>query len=120
MDSVLESELFVCHEGEIEPGRAHGFSLTHGERTLEVVVLRHEGALLAFENRCPHLGTPLNLLPDHFLDAAGREIICSTHGARFTLPAGICVFGPCMDDELRRFPIFVENGSVKLTVPHRG
>jgi nitrite reductase/ring-hydroxylating ferredoxin subunit len=107
----------VCPVTALEPGRAYSFNVDGSERTLDLVVIRFDGELLAFENRCPHLGTPLNLLPDHFLDAAGREIICATHGARFELPSGLCLFGPCKDDELRRLDTLERDGTVYVILP---
>jgi nitrite reductase/ring-hydroxylating ferredoxin subunit len=115
-----ETALAVCPVASLEPGRAYGFSVEAHERTLDLVVMLFDGELIAFENRCPHLGTPLNLLPDHFLDASGREMICSTHGARFDLPEGRCLFGPCKDDALRRFEVETKAGTVYVTVPARG
>jgi nitrite reductase/ring-hydroxylating ferredoxin subunit len=104
----------LCALSDLRSDIARGLSITLAGRALEVLVLLRDGDVLVFENRCPHIGTPLNLVPDHFLDGAGEEVVCSTHGARFRLPDGHCVSGPCEGDALQRIQARVEGGGVWL------
>ena len=78
-----------------------------------VIVVRHEGALYGYVNRCPHQGTPLETFPDKFLDRDGRHLICSTHGARFRIADGFCVAGPCKGQSLVPVALSVEDGWVR-------
>jgi nitrite reductase/ring-hydroxylating ferredoxin subunit len=80
-------------------GEARGVTLGDGT---EFVLVRRAGALHAYENRCPHQGTPLETFPNKFLNADGSLLICSTHGARFRVEDGLCISGPCKGDRLRR------------------
>jgi nitrite reductase/ring-hydroxylating ferredoxin subunit len=104
----------LCSLADLSSDIARSFTVSGAGREIEVLALTRDGEVIVFENRCPHIGTPLNLLPDHFLDAEGKEVVCSTHGARFRLPDGSCVAGPCEGDSLRRFEVRVEGGLVRL------
>lgn len=76
--------------------------------------MRRGEGVLAYVNACPHIGTPLDTLPDRFLTADGREFLCSTHGARFRLEDGYCVWGPCEGESLTPAPVRVVDGLVVL------
>lgn len=102
----------LCALSDLRGDVARGFSIDRDGREVEVLALLRDDRVIVFENRCPHIGTPLNVLPDHFLDGAGEEVVCSTHGARFRLPDGYCVEGPCEGDALTRFDVRVEGGMV--------
>jgi nitrite reductase/ring-hydroxylating ferredoxin subunit len=65
-----------------------------------------------YVNSCPHIGTPLDWMPDRFLSADGSHIICATHGAEFRISDGECVYGPCMGDRLEAVMIQINDGTV--------
>lgn len=90
---------------DVPEGAARGVRLSEGADAIEVVVVRRNGALFAYENRCPHQGTPLETFPDKFLNSDGSLLICSTHGARFRVEDGVCVSGPCKGERLRRLSV---------------
>jgi len=54
-------------------------------------------------NRCPHQGTPLDLLPGRVFSADGRHLVCATHGALFDPASGLCLKGPCKGKRLEFF-----------------
>jgi nitrite reductase/ring-hydroxylating ferredoxin subunit len=87
---------------QLGEGQARGLTLADGT---EIVAVRRGGALYAYENRCPHQGTPLETFPDKFLNSDGSLLICSTHGARFRVEDGLCVSGPCKGERLRRLAL---------------
>jgi nitrite reductase/ring-hydroxylating ferredoxin subunit len=96
-----------------EPG-ARGFVLGSGTDRRDVLVVRADGAVRAYENACPHQGTPLETFPDRFLTPEGDLIVCSTHGARFRVDDGICVSGPCKGEPLPPVSIRIEGGDIVL------
>jgi nitrite reductase/ring-hydroxylating ferredoxin subunit len=87
---------------EVTEGCARGLTLGEGREAQDYVLVRRSGVLYAYENRCPHQGTPLETFPDKFLNADGSLLICSTHGARFRAEDGLCFSGPCKGERLRR------------------
>lgn len=105
----------LCALDEIPDGTARGFRLADaggGERRL--LVVRRGGALAAYVNSCPHRGTPLDLVPDHFFDAEGRHLVCATHGAVFRPEDGYCLAGPCAGESLEPVAVEVRGGRVVL------
>jgi len=55
----------------------------------------HQGKLQAWQNTCPHAGSPLDWIPGKFFSEDGEKIICHTHGASFDPLSGDCLSGPC-------------------------
>ncbi len=78
----------LCRADAVPEGGARGFRFGSGPDLQMVFVVRRGGLLYAYDNACPHLGTPLNFLPDRFLDRDGRHLLCATHGARFRIEDG--------------------------------
>jgi nitrite reductase/ring-hydroxylating ferredoxin subunit len=108
-------EAAACRLDEIPDGRARGLVLPDmGDGPLRVMVLRRGDDVIAYRNRCPHRGTPLDLRPDDFLDREGKHIVCATHGAIFRLEDGFCLAGPCAGESLEPIPARVENGIVLI------
>ena len=111
MDLIWESA--VCRLDDVPDGGAKGLVVPDPDGgALRVIVLRRGDQVIAYRNRCPHRGTPLDLRPDDFLDREGRYIVCATHGAIFRPEDGYCVAGPCAGDALDPVAVRVENGVV--------
>jgi nitrite reductase/ring-hydroxylating ferredoxin subunit len=89
--------LYVCAPDELAESQSRGFVL-EGEALL---VVRKDGRVFAYRNRCPHRGIPLEWLPDQFLDHSASLIQCATHGALFLIDSGECVAGPCAGQALQ-------------------
>jgi len=85
----------LCRVADIPDGGGKGFVLEDREGRFAIFVLRRSDRIVAYRNRCPHRGTPLDWLPDRFIDAEGEHILCATHGALFRFEDGVCVAGPC-------------------------
>lgn len=100
----------LCWLHDIPDGEARGFEVAG--RSL--LVLRLGWNALAYENRCPHVGLPLEWQPDRFISADGAYLQCANHGALFEKTSGRCVHGPCLGRHLRAISIAVENGRVLL------
>jgi nitrite reductase/ring-hydroxylating ferredoxin subunit len=90
--------LRLCAPNELAEGQSRGFEIA-GEKLL---VVRKDGQLHAYRNRCPHRGIPLEWLPAQFLDTSASLIQCATHGALFLIDSGECVAGPCAGQSLLR------------------
>ncbi len=104
----------LCRLDDIADPGAKGFVFGEGTERREVFVVRNGAAVHAYENSCPHIGTPLDFLPDQFLTRDATQIRCSTHGARFEIASGRCVSGPCKGDRLTQAPVRLEAGAVVL------
>lgn len=81
---------------------------------LDFFVVRVGEVVAAYENHCPHVGSPLDWVPGRFLDFERQNILCATHGARFRVADGVCFEGPCVGKFLTSVPIRVDAGAVYL------
>ena len=104
----------LCRAEEIEEGEGRGFVLGSGPQQRRVFVIRWDGTLHAYLNACPHIGTPLDFLPDQFLTRDGRHLLCSTHGAMFEIASGLCIHGPCCGQSLKPVPVTISDGQIVL------
>ncbi len=77
-------------------------------RNHNIVVFEENGSVYAVDNRCPHMGFPL----DRGSVKAGI-LTCHWHQARFDLASG-CTFDLWADDVLK-FETFVEDGMVLVS-----
>ena len=96
----------LCKVSDIENPGSRGFSLEISSGTLSFFVVRRNLDVFGYHNVCPHTGASLDWLPDRFLDADQRLIICATHGALFEIDSGLCISGPCWGEKL--VPVQVE------------
>ena len=98
----------LCAESEVLEGQCKGFQID-GQRLL---LVRKDGTLYLYENRCPHRGIPLEWIPDQFLDSSKSLIQCATHGALFLIDSGECVSGPCAGESLKTLTCIEHDGSI--------
>ena len=94
--TVIENDFFLCLLSDLE--EMQSIELTIEERKL--FAIRQDNQLYAYWNSCPHMGIPLNWMPEKFLDLDGVFLQCSSHGALFKVDDGECVGGPCVGDQL--------------------
>lgn len=103
----------LCAETDIADPGARSFVLQIGEAFFHGFVVRKDGAVRGYVDRCPHMGFPLAQELDRYLTADGERIICSFHGALFRPEDGFCVGGPCAGDRLSPWPVEVRGGVIR-------
>lgn len=108
-------ELVLCAAADLPEGAPRAAEAAGRDGPLDLVLLRHRGRVLAYRNRCPHRGTPLDWVPGRFLSPDGRQLQCATHGARFRFADGLCVAGPCLGERLAAVPVIEADGQIRLT-----
>ena len=111
------SRLALCRPDAIGDGEGRGFRFGEGTAQVAVFVIRWRGEFHAYVNSCPHVGTPLDWLPDRFFDRERGLLLCGTHGARFRPEDGICISGPCVGKRLHKLPVTVTADSVIAELP---
>lgn len=105
----------LCPLEEIPDGGTRAFTVPGPRLDRDIFVLRQGTGAVAFENRCPHTGGPLDWMPGEFLTEEEDFFICATHGALFRLTDGHCIHGPCAGKALTPIAIEVADGTVILT-----
>jgi nitrite reductase/ring-hydroxylating ferredoxin subunit len=103
----------LCLEQTIPDPGARNFVLQIGEAFFHGFVVRKDGAVAGYVDRCPHMGFPLAQALDRYLTADGALIICSFHGALFRPHDGVCIGGPCAGDRLKPWPVEVRDGVIR-------
>lgn len=78
-----------------------------------IALAKSNGKIFAVDNRCPHMGYPLNR-------GSVRDgiLICHWHHAMFDLASG-CTFHPFADD-VQAYPVDIRNGNVYVNVSPNG
>jgi nitrite reductase/ring-hydroxylating ferredoxin subunit len=99
------------HVGTVDDIQARGCVQVSGGGH-GIAVFAHEGHFYAVDNRCPHMGFPLSRGTVH-----DGLLTCHWHHARFDLEGG-GTLDPFADN-VRTFPVQVENGSVYVVMDQR-
>ena len=103
----------LCAAGDIEErGRAWVWDVLERGRPVRAFVLRFDGYLHAYLNRCVHVAAEMDWQPGEFLDADKRWIVCSIHGATYEPANGRCVGGPCGRARLTPVAVQEHDGQV--------
>jgi nitrite reductase/ring-hydroxylating ferredoxin subunit len=101
----------LCALTDIPDGESKGFGPPRGGFT-GLFAVRRGDEVFAYVNSCPHVGTPLDWLPDRFLTSDNTRIICATHGAEFRIEDGVCTAGPCLGARLEQVMIEIKDGDL--------
>lgn len=107
----MTNTFFLCALSELPETGAKGIKVFSNSDKDDIFLVRSpdDGRVLAYWNDCPHLpGSPLAWAKDRYLNKAQDAIVCSSHGAQFTLADGHCFSGPCMGDRLKPAPLFID------------
>ena len=106
----MSDTLFFCTLTELKRKQSIGKRV----RNLSIFATWTDGQVNAYINRCPHLGTSLEFMPDQFLNIDKTLIQCTTHGALFLPDTGECVSGPCAGEFLEPIELVLENDSLMI------
>lgn len=111
---MVERERVICSSGALEDsGDGVRFEVARGDEMAEAFVVRYEGRVYAYLNRCAHVAMELDWQPGQFFDQEGQHLICSTHGAVYSPETGACRGGPCTG-ALSRVEVEERDGFVLL------
>lgn len=103
----------LCVETDIADPGARSFVLQIGQAFFHGFVVRKDGQVAGYIDRCPHAGYPLAVELDRYLTPDGSMILCSWHGAAFEPLTGACVAGPCAGGRLTPWPVQVAAGVIR-------
>ena len=74
----------ICTSAELQDGGdGVRFTVTRPAGERAAFVVRFEGKVYAYLNRCAHVPIELDWLPGRFFDDSRRYLICATHGALY-------------------------------------
>jgi nitrite reductase/ring-hydroxylating ferredoxin subunit len=103
----------VCASGQLlERGNAFVFDVLQYRQPVRAFVLRFDGRVVGYLNRCVHVPTEMDWQEGVFLDADREFILCSVHGAAYEPLHGRCVGGPCGRGSLTPVEVDERDGQV--------
>ena len=103
----------LCAEDDLSDPGARSLVLQIGEAFFHGFLVRKDGRVAGYVDRCPHAVHPLALELDRYLTPDGELILCGWHGAVFEPLTGLCVGGPCAGGRLTPWPVQVVGGVVR-------
>jgi nitrite reductase/ring-hydroxylating ferredoxin subunit len=75
-------------------------------------VIRHNGTVYGYLNRCAHVPIELDWAEGEFFESSKLYIMCQTHGAIYTPDTGVCAGGPCKGGRLRPLAVSEAGGAI--------
>jgi nitrite reductase/ring-hydroxylating ferredoxin subunit len=103
----------LCASADLgERGLAHVWDVMLYNAAARAFVMRFDGQLVAYLNRCVHVPTEMDWQHGEFLDMDRRWILCSIHGAAYEPADGRCVGGPCGRGSLTPVAVAERDGQV--------
>jgi len=75
-------------------------------------VIRHQGTVYGYLNRCAHVPIELDWAEGEFFESSKLYIMCQTHGAIYTPDTGVCAGGPCKGGRLRPLTVREAGGAI--------
>lgn len=111
----------ICASSDLaEAGRGVRFETQYRDEAAAAFVVRYEGRVHGYLNRCSHIAMELDWQPGVFFDAERRDLICSTHGAVYSASSGKCLGGPCSGGPLVKLAVAERDGFIVLEDPGNG
>ena len=107
-----EQRLICASEALLNSGRAVRFEVEYFGEKAPAFVVRLDGRVYGYLNRCGHMPMELDWREGEVFDSDGRSLICSTHGAVYAADSGRCLGGPCGGAPLVRLRVEERAGQV--------
>lgn len=108
------ARLICASDALPEAGKGVRFTLEYAGETAQAFVVRYNGQVFAYLNRCAHVPVELDWQEGEFFNDSGLYFVCSTHGAIYEPKSGYCIGGPCAGKKLIRLAVEERAGEVYL------
>lgn len=110
---MAENPRLICASADVrEAGPGVRFEWDRGSHTVPAFVVRWQGQVRAYLNRCGHVPVELDWQPGAFFDEDQRYLICATHGALYDPASGACLGGRCQGRGLIPVPVLERDGGI--------
>jgi nitrite reductase/ring-hydroxylating ferredoxin subunit len=114
---MLESKRAVCKSNAlVDGGQGIRFQLPELDDRATGFVVRYQGEVFAYVNKCAHVPIELDWNEGDFFDMSKHYLICSTHGAHYNVQSGYCVMGPCKGRKLQEIEVTEVNDEVWVDI----
>jgi len=110
-----QTKRLICDSAQVQDrGKGVRFSIEREGEMQPAFVIRYDGTLHAYINRCAHVSVELDWVEGEFFDLTGLYLMCSTHGATYRPQTGRCVRGPCNGHGLAPLSVEEDDGKIYL------
>ena len=110
---MADDARLICESAALQDaGRGVRFEVEYFGENAPAFVVRNQGKVVGYLNRCPHVASELDWQEGLFFDAEGRDLLCSTHGAAYDAATGRCIGGPCNGSPLVKLRLEERDGLV--------
>ena len=110
---MAEPPRLICASGALaDAGRGVRFEVEYFGQPAPAFAVRYGGRVHAYLNKCGHIPMELDWQEGVFFDHAGRDLLCSTHGATYDTQTGRCLGGPCNRTPLVKLRVEERDGNV--------
>jgi nitrite reductase/ring-hydroxylating ferredoxin subunit len=107
-----DARLICASSALVDSGRGVRFEVEYFGAPAPAFVVRQDGQVHGYLNRCAHVAMELDWQEGVFFDSSGRDLLCSTHGAVYETRSGRCLGGPCNRTPLVKLRFEEREGSV--------
>lgn len=112
---MVARERVICDASAlVEAGDGVRFEVIVAGKSVPAFVVRYQGRVHGFLNRCAHVPVELDWLPGKFFDLTGHNLICAVHGAHYHPRSGRCTMGPCKGGSLKPVQVVERAGQIFL------
>ena len=109
------NQRLICAATElIEGGRGVRFTVDCHGVSEPAFVVRFQGQVHAYLNRCGHVSMEMDWQEGQFFDHSGLYLICATHGALYAPESGHCLGGRCDGKGLVALSVIEHDGQILL------
>jgi nitrite reductase/ring-hydroxylating ferredoxin subunit len=110
---MARAERLICASDALpDAGIGMRFEVDYFGESVPAFVVRWQGRVYGYLNRCGHMPMELDWQPGVFFGAEGRDLVCSTHGAAYAVTDGRCLGGPCDGTPLVRLAVTERDGAI--------
>jgi len=105
-----------CGATGLKIGETRLFPYSIDGKNKQGFIIQTKLGLKAYENKCCHWPTSLDLGDGELYNEKLDRIQCKTHGATYILESGSCDFGPCVNGKLTELPLKQHENLVIITI----
>lgn len=115
----IDAQLICTASALSDGGKGIRFIIEHHGENQPAFVIRHNGVVYGYLNRCRHAPVELDWQEGLFFDSEHHYLICSMHGALYLPDSGYCISGPCRGKSLQPLSISEQDGAVYYLPPQK-
>lgn len=105
-------KIALCPSHELAEGQYRKLKIVFEGRADECLLLRFDGKVYAYLNRCVHMPRRLDCEQNQVFDHSGRYLRCSMHGIVYTPQTGTSVSALCEGEQLLALEVYEEDEEI--------